>query len=118
MGFLKTVFGIGSSKKDKYSKVCISHSELQRIRSKETGLEEEKMFKILSEETFEMPVEFAELNLNDNIKERRIAENKNGDKICLATFLTIIHEKLSQKDALSIVLELKSKRTNKNYYMS
>lgn len=74
--------------------------------------------KIFSDETFEMPVSFFHLKLENEPKVKRIGKNTDGIEVCFTTFRTVLFDKLSESEALERLYDLKASDLDKNYEMS
>ena len=64
--------------------------------------------KIYGEKTFELPVHFADLKIENEPKSKRIGKNKKGETVCFVTFRTVLREGLQEFEALNLLHELKS----------
>lgn len=76
-------------------------------------------YRVLINETFEMPTSFADIKLVNDIVSRQIVTNDKGVEVCLATFRVVFAEHISsQKEAFELCIEMNAKDKDKFYFLS
>ena len=75
-------------------------------------------YKLFLDVTYEMPKEFADAILENDIVSRQLVTDENGKEICLSTFRTVVFANNNRKLVMLKMFDLKASDGTKNYVMS